>query len=45
MHVRDFVVVWQNVVDTLGPGGEPFRRTFEPVAALIEASIGAFTPL
>lgn len=45
MHDRDFVVVWQNVVDTLGPGGAPFRRTLEPVAALIEATIGAFAPL
>ncbi|MFI0366922.1 hypothetical protein ACH35V_03530 [Actinomadura sp. 1N219] len=41
----DFVVVWQNVHDTLGPGQVPFRRTFEPVARLIEATISAFTPI
>ncbi|TDD35542.1 hypothetical protein E1287_13775 [Actinomadura sp. KC06] len=41
----DFLVVWQNVHDTLGPGQVPFRRTFEPVAQLIEATISAFVPL
>ena len=43
---RDFVVVWQNVQDSLGPAPEfrPFRRTLEPVATLIEATIGAFVP-
>jgi hypothetical protein len=40
----DFVVVWQNVQDTLGPNQTPFRRTFEPVATLVEATIGAFVP-
>ena len=40
----DFVVVWQNVHDTLGPGDTPFRRTFEPIAQLIEATISAFVP-
>jgi hypothetical protein len=42
---RDFVVVWQNVLDTVDADGLPFRRTFEPVATLIEATISAFTPL
>jgi hypothetical protein len=41
---RDFVVVWQNVHDTLGPNDTPFRRTFEPVATLIEAALSAFVP-
>jgi hypothetical protein len=40
----EFVVVWQNVQDTLGPGGAPFRRTFEPLATLIEETISAFVP-
>ena len=43
---RDFVVVWQNVQDSLGPAPDfpPFRRTFEPVATLVEAAIRAFVP-
>lgn len=45
MRDLDFVVVWQNVLDTFGQGGQPLRRTFEPVATLIEATLSAFTPL
>jgi hypothetical protein len=44
MRDIDFVVVWQNAQDTLGAGGKPFRRTFEPVATIIEATISAFVP-
>ena len=35
-----FVVVWQNVVQD----GQPQRLLFEPVAALVETAISAFTP-
>jgi hypothetical protein len=42
---REFVVVWQNVQDvTTVPDGPPFRRTFEPIAKLIEATLSAFVP-
>lgn len=39
---REFVVVWQNVQDTKDANGNPVRRSFEPVAQLIEATISAF---
>jgi hypothetical protein len=37
-----FVVVWQNVQDTPDASGSPRRRSFEPVAQLIEATLAAF---
>lgn len=39
---RDFVVVWQNVQDTNDASGNLRRRSFEPVAQLVEATLGAF---
>lgn len=36
----DFVVVWQNVIQN----GQTERQLFEPVAALIEATVSAFVP-
>jgi hypothetical protein len=36
----DFVAVWQNVISD----GQTQRKLFEPVAALIEATISAFVP-
>ncbi len=39
---KRFVVVWQNVQDTPDAGGNPRRRSFEPVATLIEATLSAF---
>jgi hypothetical protein len=39
---KDFVVVWQNVQDTTDSHGSPLRRSFEPVAQLVEATLSAF---
>lgn len=39
---KEFVVVWQNVQDTPDASGNPRRRSFEPVAQLVEATLSAF---